>query len=158
MIDTIKYSLLGFVVLIFQWMLGDLFNISGITPSFLVIYIIYLGLIRSQTLAIWLGFVFGLTIDALTSTHLMGITALSLSLVGYLSGVFHGRIVRIPIILQYLLHVGFLAVFFSLTVLISLQNSDWSIGNIVFLILIPKTLYTLGVLGAVFTILRVGAE
>jgi|GEM_PF-349849 len=158
MIDTIKYGFIGFLVLIFQWMLGDLFSISGITPNFLVIYIIYLGLIRSQVLAIWLGFFLGLTMDALTSTHLLGISALSLSLVGYLAGVFYGRIVRIPIFLQYLLHIGFLVVFFALTVLITLQNSEWSAGNIVFLILLPKTLYTLGVLGAVFTILRVGAE
>jgi len=158
MIDIIKYGVVGFLILIFQWMLGDLFSILGITPSFLVIYIIYLGLIRSQVLAIWLGFTLGLVFDALTSTHLMGISALSLAMVGYLAGIFHGRIVRIPIILQFLLHIGFLAVFFSLTVLVTLQNSEWSMGNIVFLILLPKTLYTLGVLGAVFMILRVGSE
>ncbi len=158
MFDIIKYSILGLAVLIFQWMLGDLFSIYGITPSFLVIYIIYLGLARNQVLAIWLGFALGLIIDALTSTHLMAISALSLAIVGYLAGIFHGRIVRIPIVLQYLLHTGFLAVFFLITVMITLQDSQWSLGNIVFLILLPKTLYTLGVLGAVFMILRVGAE
>lgn len=158
MIDIIKYSFIGFLVLVFQWMLGDLFSIFDITPSFLVIYIIYLGLTRSQVLAIWLGFTFGLVFDALTSTDLMGLSALALSAVGYLSGIFHGRIVRIPIVLQFLLNVGFLAVFFAITVLISLQDASWSIGNTVFLIMLPKTLYTLGVLSAVFMILRVGAE
>lgn len=158
MLDTIKFILLGFLVLIFQWMLGDLFSVYGITPSFLVVFIIYVGLQRGQVLGIWLGFTLGLVIDALTSTSLMGITALALSIVGYLAGIFHGRIVRIPILLQYLLHTGFLIVFFLITVMITLQDSQWSVGSMVFLILLPKTLYTLGVLSAVFMILRVGAE
>lgn len=158
MIDIIKYSLLGLLVLIFQWMLGDIFSIYGVTPSFLVIYIIFVGLTRSQVLAIWLGFIFGFIYDALTSTYLMGITALALSIVGYLSGLFQDRIVRIPIPVQYLLHSGFLLIFFLLTIMIPLQDSQWAAGNIVFLILLPKTLYTLGLLSGIFILLRVGAE
>ncbi|NQV15710.1 rod shape-determining protein MreD [bacterium] len=158
MIDILKYSLLGLLVLIFQWMLGDVFSIFGVTPSFLVIFIILVGLTRSQVMAIWLGFILGFIIDALTSTSLLGITALALSVVGYLAGIFQDRIVRIPIPVQYLLHTGFLLVFFILTVMISLQNSQWSAGDIVFLVLMPKTLYTLGVLSAIFVLLRVGAE
>ncbi|MCF7826451.1 MAG: rod shape-determining protein MreD [Candidatus Marinimicrobia bacterium] len=158
MFDIIKYSLLGLMVLIFQWMLGDIFSIYGRTPSFLVIFIIYLGLTHSQLHAIWLGFLLGFISDALTGTHMMGITALALSTVGYLSGIFHGRIVRIPVIVQYLLYTGFLLVFFILTVMITLQDSQFATGNIVFLILLPRTLYTLAVLSGLFIVLRVGAE
>jgi len=158
MFDTIKYSVLGLMVLIFQWMLGDIFSIYGRTPSFLVIFIIYVGLTHSQLHAIWLGFILGFIIDALTGTHMMGITALALSTVGYLSGIFHGRIVRIPVIVQYLLYTGFLLVFFILTVMITLQDSQFATGNIVFLILLPRTLYTLVLLSGIFIVLRVGAE
>ncbi len=158
MFDTIKYSSLGVLVLIFQWMLGDIFSIYGLTPSFLVIFIIYVGLSHSQINAIWLGFVLGFLIDALTGTDMVGLSALALSVVGYLSGIFHGRIVRIPIIVQLLLYIGFLLVFFILTVMISLQDSQFATGNIVFLILLPKTLYTLVLLGGIFIALRVGAE
>jgi len=158
MFDIIKYSILGLLVLIFQWMLGDIFSIYGLTPSFLVIFIVYVGLTHSQLSAIWLGFFLGFLIDALTGTDMMGISALSLSAVGYLSGIFHGRIVRIPVIVQYLLYTGFLLVFFMLTVMISLQDSQFATGNIVFLILLPKTLYTLALLSGIFIVLRVGAE
>jgi len=158
MIDIIKYSLLGFLVLTFQWMLGDVFSIYGITPSFLVILIIYIGLTHSQLQAIWLGFILGFVIDSLTSTDLLGISALALSIVGYLAGVFHARIGRIPVMVQYLLYTGFIVVFFILTVMITLQDSQWATGNIVFLILLPKTIYTLGLLSGIFILLRVGAE
>ncbi|MCF7824380.1 MAG: rod shape-determining protein MreD [Candidatus Marinimicrobia bacterium] len=158
MIDNIKYTLIGFFVLIFQWMLGDLFSIYDITPNFLVIYIVYVGLTSSQLRAIWLGFILGFIIDALTATSMIGISSLALSLVGYLAGVFHDRIVRIPVIMQYLLYTGFIIVFFIITVLISFQDSQWTVGNIVFLILLPKTLYTLGILSGSFILLRVGAD
>jgi rod shape-determining protein MreD len=158
MIDIIKYSLLGFLVLIFQWMVGDMFSIYDITPSFLVIYIIYVGLTHSQMKAIWLGFFFGFIIDSLTGTDMIGISSMGLALVGFLAGIFHGRIVRIPIILQYLLYTGFLVVFFIITVLVSFQDSQWTAGNIVFLILLPKTIYTLGLLSGVFILLHVGAD
>ncbi|NQV30000.1 MAG: rod shape-determining protein MreD [Candidatus Marinimicrobia bacterium] len=158
MIDILKYSLIGILVIIFQWMLGDVFSIFGRTPSFLVIFIIFVGLSHSQMLAIWLGFFIGFTMDALTETHMMGITALALSVVGYLSGIFHARIVRIPVLVQYLLYTGFLLVFFILTVMVSLQDSEWGTGNIVFLILLPKTIYTLALLSGIFIVLRVGAE
>ncbi len=158
MIDILKYSLLGLVVLIFQVMLGDVFSILGLSPSFLVIFIIYVGLSRSQMFAIWLGFFLGFIIDALTGTHMLGLSALALSVVGYLSGLFHSRIVRIPVIVQYLLYTGFLLVFFIITVMVALQDSQWATGNIFFLILIPKTIYTLALLSGIFIVLKVGAE
>ena len=158
MIDSIKYSILGILVLIFQWMLGGIFSIFDITPSFLVIYIIFVGLTNSQLRAIWLGFVLGFIIDALTGTDMIGISAMALAMVGFLAGVFHDRIVRIPVIMQYLLYTSFITLFFIITVLISFQDSQWTAGNIVFLILLPKTVYTLGLLSGIFILLRVGAD
>ena len=158
LISIVKNTLIGILVLIFQWMLGDMFSIYGITPNFLVIFIVYIGLSSSQLTAIWLGFILGFIIDALTGTGMIGISSLALSITGYLAGIFQGRIVRIPIVLQYLLYTGFLLVFFVITVMISLQDSSWETGNIVFLILLPKTIYTLGILSGIFILLRVGAE
>ena len=158
MIDILKYSFLGLLVLIFQWMLGELFGIRGITPDFIIVFIIYLALMRGQILAIWIGFVLGLILDSLTSTHLMGLSSLAMASVAYLAGMFHGRIVRIPIFFQYLLHTGFLFLYFLLSVLITYQDADWGIGNTVFLILIPKTLYTLSILILSFMVLRVGND
>jgi len=158
MIDIIKYSILGLLVIIFQWMLGGVFSIFGIIPSFLVIYIIYVGLTGSQLTAIWIGFFMGFVMDSLTGTDMIGITAMALALTGYLAGVFHDRIVRVPVIMQYLIYTGLLLVFFMLTVMISLQDSQWSAGNIVFLILLPKTIYTLGLLTGIFILLRVGVD
>lgn len=158
MIDIIKYSILGLFVLIFQWMLGDMFSIFGIVPSFLVIYIIYVGLTGSQLTAIWIGFGMGFIMDSLTGTDMIGITAMALALTGYLAGVFHDRIVRVPVIMQYLIYIGLLLVFFLLTVMVSLQDSQWTAGNIVFLILLPKTIYTLGLLTGIFILLRVGVD
>jgi len=158
MFGIIKYSVLGLLVLIFQWMLGDLFRIWDLTPSFLVIFVIYVGLTHSQVNAIWLGFFLGFVIDALTGTDMIGLSALALSTVGYLAGLFYGRIVRVPVLVQYLLYAGFIVVFYILTVMISLQDSQFAAGNIVFLVLLPKTLYTLVILTISFLVLRVGAE
>ncbi|MCF7807834.1 MAG: rod shape-determining protein MreD [Candidatus Marinimicrobia bacterium] len=158
MIDTIKYSVLGLFVLIFQWMLGDLFSIFGVIPSFLVIYIIYVGLTGSQLSAIWIGFVMGFTMDSLVGTDMIGMTAMALALTGYLAGLFHDRIVRVPVIMQYLIYTGFLLIYFTFTVLVMLQDSQWSAGNIVFLILLPKTIYTLGLMTGIFILLRVGVD
>ena len=158
MIDILKYSILGLFVIIFQWMLGDMFSIFGIVPSFLVIYIIYVGLTGSQLTAIWIGFAMGFVMDSLTGTDMIGITAMALALTGYLAGVFHDRIVRVPVIMQYLIYIGLLLVFFLLTVMVSLQDSQWTAGNIVFLVLLPKTIYTLGLLTGIFILLRVGVD
>ena len=139
-------------------MLGDMFSIFGIVPSFLVIYIIYVGLTGSQLTAIWIGFAMGFVMDSLTGTDMIGITAMALALTGYLAGVFHDRIVRVPVIMQYLIYIGLLLVFFLLTVMVSLQDSQWTAGNIVFLVLLPKTIYTLGLLTGIFILLRVGVD
>lgn len=154
----VKYPLIGLLVLVAQIMLLGKLEIFSVTPDFLVIFIIYTGLISSQLLAIWLGFVLGFLADAVLATQLAGLSALGLSITGYLSGLFQVRIVRIPILLQYLLHLAFILLYFLITVTLYFQDSGWSVGSIFFLIVLPKTLYTYLLLILSFIILRVGMD
>ncbi len=158
MIRTAKYPLIGIVVLIAQIMLQGKLDIAGIGPNFLVIFIIYTGLKSNQTMTIWLGFLFGFLYDAVSGTQLIGLSSLALTVIGYLSGLFQVRIGRIPILLQYLLHLGFLLVYFALTILVYLQDSQWSVGTIFFLVMIPSTFYTYVLLVLSFLTLKVGSD
>jgi len=158
MIDLLKYPVYGSLVLILQIMLVGNLAIRGITPDFLVVFIIYAGLMGNPVLVIWLGFFLGFFFDAVSGTHLFGLTALALAITGYLSGLFQVRIVRIPILLQYLLHLGFVLVYFSILVFVYLQDADWNLGSVFFLVLVPRALYTYFILVASFILLRVGAD
>jgi rod shape-determining protein MreD len=154
----IKFPLLGLVVLIVQFMLAGRLDIAGISPNFLAIFIIYAGLRGNQIMSIWLGFLLGFLLDALTSTQLMGLTSLGLVVVAYLAGLFQTRIGRIPILIQYLIHLGLLLAFFAITILVYLQDSQWGVGSVFFLIMLPTTFYTYALLIISFVILRVGSD
>lgn len=158
MISLIKFPLFGFLILIIQFMLGGKLDIAGIGPNLLVIFIIYSGLRSNHLMAIWLGFVLGFLFDSLTGTQLLGISSLALAVVGYLSGLFQTRIGRIPILLQYLIHLGLLLAYFTMTIAVYLQDSAWTVGSVFFLIMLPTTFYTYVILILAFIVLRVGSD
>ena len=69
-------------------------------PNLLVILTCSMGLMRGKKSGMWTGFVLGALYDLFYGTHIIGITALCLMYIGYLSGflykIFFDSDVRIP--------------------------------------------------------------
>jgi len=63
-------------------------SIGGAIPDFVLIYLVYIIIVRGQFVAQITGFVMGLALDVLSSGTL-GAHALSLTLVGFLLGYFY---------------------------------------------------------------------
>jgi len=74
--------LLGFTI---QSSLVVKISILGIRPDLLLAIVIYLGLLKGPIPASITGFVVGLVVD-LSTTHLLGINALSMSVAGFVAG------------------------------------------------------------------------
>ena len=66
----------------FNW-----FNIAGVLPSLFAIYILFIGLFSNKTIGTIYGIVVGLILDALVSSKI-GITAVSLGIIGFLTSIF----------------------------------------------------------------------
>jgi len=150
--------LIGIGLVVLQWLLQAALAISGSKPHFVAIFTLYLGLLEGGAFALWIAFLLGLYWDALTATDFLGLSALGLVCLAYLGAIMQTRLNRIPPIWQYLFHLVALTFFFSLTLFIYYQNSDWSAGQIFFLMILPNTFYTFFVLIPAFLILRVGQQ
>ncbi|MDI6808709.1 MAG: rod shape-determining protein MreD [Candidatus Eisenbacteria bacterium] len=74
--------LLGFTI---QSSLVEKISILGFRPDLLLAIVVYIGLLRGPIPASVAGFVIGLVVD-LSTTHLLGINALSMSVAGFVAG------------------------------------------------------------------------
>jgi rod shape-determining protein MreD len=90
--------LLGFTV---QSSLVVKISILGIKPDLLLAIIIYIGLLRGPIMASVMGFIVGFVAD-LSATHLLGINALSMSVVGFVAGRIWVNINRESFLAQFL--------------------------------------------------------
>ena len=66
----------------FNW-----FNIAGIMPNLFIILILFIGLFTSRTVGTIYGVIVGIVLDLIIGTK-VGINALGLGLIGFLSGTF----------------------------------------------------------------------
>lgn len=66
----------------FMW-----FNIAGIKPNLLVIFVLFIGLFANRTMGIAYGTGIGIVIDILVG-HVIGIYAVTLGIIGFLAAVF----------------------------------------------------------------------
>jgi rod shape-determining protein MreD len=71
----------------FQFFFGRHINVCGIFPNFILIFVVYLGLLKGIINAQLMGFLFGLTWDAF-STDIFGIRTIMFTVIGYLAGRF----------------------------------------------------------------------
>jgi len=85
----IFYVVLCIVALILQITLLRFLAIQNITPDLLLIIIIFLSIREGQVTGILFGFFAGL-LDDLTAAGLIGLSALSKALAGYIAGLFFG--------------------------------------------------------------------
>ena len=83
-----NYQISFFTVffLIIQLLLVDLLSLSLIRPDFLVIFILYLSMIKGKMYGMTVGFTIGFLSNLFGVGSYFGLEALSLTIVGYLGG------------------------------------------------------------------------
>lgn len=85
----VYYAGLYLVLLILHCTLLRFTSIQNTTPDLLLLATIFLSVREGQVAGILFGFIFGV-IDDLTTPGLLGLSALSKSLAGYVGGLFYG--------------------------------------------------------------------
>lgn len=154
----ITYIVTAVVTLLGQWMLQPLIAIGGIGPNFLVIFMIAMALRFGPIPAVWIALVLGLMNDALTAADLMGLTAFSLAVVGYIAAQFKGQLNRITPILQYVILFCIILIFYLVNDFIAYQSTDWRFFTILLNHILPASFYTFIVLFFVFATTHFGEE
>ena len=81
-----KIWLLLLVIFIFQYLLSDILTINHYRPDFIVIYILYFGLFFGPFYGVVSGFCIGLLVDFTPMVSYFGISPLTYSITGFLSG------------------------------------------------------------------------
>jgi len=157
-IKTLAYVLAAIVAVLAQWMIQPVIAIGGIGPNFLVILIIALALQFGAIPTIWAGLVFGLVIDALTASSLMGLTAFSLAVTGYIAAQFKDNLNRVIPALQYLILLGVVHLYFLVNDFTYHQGLDWRFITLFWSHILPASLYTFVVLFFVFSMTHFGED
>ncbi|MDR3071706.1 MAG: rod shape-determining protein MreD [Endomicrobium sp.] len=81
----ISYIILYIVFCLLQFSLGKYLNIFEIYPNFILIFVVYLGLLKGAGSAQLIGFLLGLTWD-IFSTGIFGMKAVIFTVIGYFVG------------------------------------------------------------------------
>jgi rod shape-determining protein MreD len=77
------YILFYNILYLFQFFSSRYFSICGVSPNFILIFIVYLGLSKGIVVVELIGFFLGLTWDAF-SNEIFGMRAIMFTIIGYL--------------------------------------------------------------------------
>jgi rod shape-determining protein MreD len=98
----VVFSILFFILtLLVQFFLGRYLNILGVFPNFVLIAIVFLGMLRGRLEASIVGFLFGFVWDVF-SADIFGMRMLIFTLIGYLSGLLSRNFDREQIYVQFI--------------------------------------------------------
>ena len=84
--NNYQISFFAVFFLIIQLLLVDLLSLNLIRPDFLVIFILYLSMIKGKMYGMTVGFTIGFLSNLFGVGSYFGLEALSLTIVGYLGG------------------------------------------------------------------------
>lgn len=84
--------LLSFLLIIAQTTLAGLLTIGTAVPDILVIWLVYLAVVRGQLTATVAGFFIGLFVDLISGQDgVLGLSSLTKSLAGFMAGYFYNQ-------------------------------------------------------------------
>ena len=88
----IKYSIIVFVVFVFQSWTSEFFSLGTIDPDFCVIVILYIAVKDGRLSGVIIGFFMGLVIDLSSGLNqFFGLTPLIYTITGYFCGFLNGQ-------------------------------------------------------------------
>ena len=85
---NMKIYFYGFLIIIFQSILSEFLSINGIRPDFILIYLIYVSVQFGSTSGVIIGFILGIISDLLGVGTSFGLSPLTYTFTGYLTGIF----------------------------------------------------------------------
>jgi rod shape-determining protein MreD len=155
--QQMQYLIMTAVILasvVLQSILLNHLTIVGAKPDLILLVVVFLGLFKGSTGGAMAGFCGGLIYD-LMSSSLLGLNALSLTLVGFLVGLIHGKVYGENIVLQVVL--AFAAtlmsniLFFLLSAIFHLASP---LGHGLGRIILPAALYNICLVLPIFWVMR----
>ncbi len=144
---TIKYVIVAILIIYWQLLIAYKFTIYGISPNFLIPYVIFLSLKTNTGVSVPIIFFLGLSLD-LTYPALLGLNTISFIIMSYLVNRFHHTInkERLSIVFFCILILNFIHYFiFFLYYLFSNQVVFSSFSNILFAFLYNSVVTIFGV-------------
>ncbi len=81
-------------IFLMQFFLAEVMSINAIRPDFIMILVLYIGVMHGRYFGVLAGFFAGLLVDFAGVGSYFGLTSLTCSVTGYLAGYLHGRYQR----------------------------------------------------------------
>jgi rod shape-determining protein MreD len=133
------FSLIAIFV---QVVFGPWLEIGGIRPDFVLLVVVIIGQLKGRMVGQIYGFLIGLLIDAIGMGSFLGLSALSKTTAGFLSGFLKDKKTRLNPIVFYSTIIGIIFLHFTIFYLINFNSSEIGLQNILGKHVIPTALYT----------------
>lgn len=125
-----------------QTVLAPIIRIFGVAPDFVLLFVVYLALRRGALVGVFWGFLAGFTQDIYADPHLLGASALTLTVVGFVVGQMEEKFINLGLVAKVaILGVSFFvndAIYGWMTGLTRDQVTDLFVNKSM-----PEGLYTL---------------
>lgn len=95
---ALLYIVAFVVVFTAQTVLAPVIRIFDVTPDFVVLFVVFLALRRGALMAVFWGFLAGFTQDVYADPKLLGASAFSLSVIGYLVGQMEEKFINLGLV------------------------------------------------------------
>jgi len=152
----IKYSIIVFIVFVFQIWASEFFTLGTIDPDFCIIVLTYISIKDGKFVGILFGFFMGLIIDLSSgSNQFFGLTPLVYASTGYFCGFLNGKNKKLNKTYFTLIWVSIVLCQFLLFSLVAYQDYLIQDPFIFFIKWIATSLYTLTFLGILQVIIPI---
>ena len=152
----IKYSIIVFIVFVFQIWASEFFTLGTIDPDFCIIALTYISIKDGRFTGILTGFFMGLIIDLSSgSNQFFGLTPLVYTSTGYFCGFLNGKNEKLNKTYFTLIWVSIVLCQFLLFSLVAYQDYLIQDPFIFFIKWIATSLYTLTFLGILQVIIPI---
>lgn len=86
----IKYLFASLLILIIQSTFANFIALDGITPDFLLIFVVIIALVYGKITAMMFGFILGFLFDSITGS-ILGLSSLSKVIAAFIAGFFYNE-------------------------------------------------------------------
>lgn len=136
--------LIGFTILAFglQVLIAPWLAIGDIAPDFVLIMVLFVGILRGRLYGQLYGFSTGLVVDAIGAGSLLGLSVLTKTVAGFAAGFTKDQKSRLNPFTFYALNLIIVFIHFAIFYLIRYHGSESTIQFILLRYVLPETVYT----------------